>query len=1164
MGGQGSIHTLKTLWDGGSTLSIITFETAKILKLKGTKIKLELVKVGGQKEMVDSYRYKVFLRDVDRNLVPVEVVGLSEISSEISSICIEGLIKSFSNIYGSKIKRPSSGNIDLLVGYDYAAFHPIPVEAVEHLLILKNKFGYLIGGRHPSINKNTKKLIQDAHVMKVSARIEDFFSIESLGVECTPRCGGCKCGTCHVGGKQMTIQEEQEYQLIDSNMNYDPIAHRWIAGYPWVRDPQNLPDNRCFAMSRLISTEKRLLKDPNVASVYSREIKSMVHRGAARKLTEQEIQVYQGPKFYIAHHAVMKPDSSSTPCRIVFNSSAKYHGHCLNDYYAKGPDMLNNLLGILLRFREEHTAFVGDISKMFHTIQIPEVDQMTHRFLWINLEPYRIPDTYVMTAVNMGDKPSGSMAMVALKKTAEMKTIEYPISSSTILMNSYMDDIIDSIQTFEKAKSVTEEIDEILEIGGFRIKEWVISGSSIMTQQPSVFNGPKRNSEAGASQRVLGIQWDPERDLFKFRVSLPHEIPATFTKRVILSQINSIYDPLGLIAPFTVVAKILLRKLWAARDPPISWDDPLPPVYLREWEKFFSQLHCLQDLSFQRCLKPADAKGSPVLVVFSDGSGTAYGAASYVRWECEDGSFKSSLICSKNRLAPIKIVDIVRLELSGAVISKRVRSFVEKHMRYPFERIYHIVDSEIVKAMINKGSYGFNTFAANRIGEIQTGTHPAEWYWISGELNIADWLTRGKEARDLDHNSAWQNGPEFLKLPDSEWPIKNQTEITDLPETLSPVSLATVQIKETLATRIDIDKFSNFNRLIHVTARVLKLYERFKNETQISTPLSDIYPEDIKKAERFWVIEAQRSLHTQSKKKQLKKLCPKMENGIMVASGRAGRWLQETWNKDAFILLPSEHPLSKLVAEYEHRKAGHNGVAATIAQIRGTYWILGISKIAKRIVKSCVLCKIKRKRLESQIMGNLPLERLKPSPPFSATGIDYFGPFTIKGEVQKRTRGKCFGVIFTCLASRAVHIDVTPNYSTDGFLQVLRRFASIRGWPLKIHSDQGSQLVAASKELKAAVSGLDQDIIRQYGALNRCEWGFCPADAPWQNEATEILIKSAKRNLYTAIGAQVLSFSELQTVFAEVSQIRNQRPIGQHPESPEDGTYLCPNDLLLG
>ena len=139
------------------------------------------------------------------------------------------------------------------------------------------------------------------------------------------------------------------------------------------------------------------------------------------------------------------------------------------------------------------------------------------------------------------------------------------------------------------------------------------------------------------------------------------------------------------------------------------------------------------------------------------------------------------MVCSKTRLAPVKIIDTVRLELLGAVISKRLRSFIDKHMHYKFERTYHIVDSEIVKAMINKGSYGFNTFAANRIGEIQNYTKASEWFWVPGKLNISDWIARVKDIKDLDDGSLWQNGPEFLKLDEREWSIKCQTSISHLP-----------------------------------------------------------------------------------------------------------------------------------------------------------------------------------------------------------------------------------------------------------------------------------------------------------------------------------------------------------------------------------------------
>ena len=188
-------------------------------------------------------------------------------------------------------------------------------------------------------------------------------------------------------------------------------------------------------------------------------------------------------------------------------------------------------------------------------------------------------------------------------------------------------------------------------------------------------------------------------------------------------------------------------------------------------------------------------------------------------------------------------------------------------------------------------------------------------------------------------------------------------------------------------------------------------------------------------------------------------------------------------------------------------------------------------------------------------MDVLSLERLKPCPPFSAVGIDYFGPYTIKGEVQKRVRGKCYGVIFACMTSRAVHVDVSQDYSTDAFFQVLQRFSSLREWPKKIFSDNSTQLVAASKELFSVVKGLDWEFLQKYGVKYGTKWQFSPADAPWYNGATESLIKTVKHALNAAVGEQIMTFSELQTVMYEAAQ---------YPDSPKDITYLSPNDLILG
>ena len=197
-----------------------------------------------------------------------------------------------------------------------------------------------------------------------------------------------------------------------------------------------------------------------------------------------------------------------------------------------------------------------------------------------------------------------------------------------------------------------------------------------------------------------------------------------------------------------------------------------------EWSTVFDEITQIEKISFMRALTPEDACGLPQLIIFSDGSKVAYGAVAYCRWQLTNGEFKSYLIMAKSKIAPLKTVDIVRLELSGAVISKRIRTYIEKEMNLCFEKVYHMVDSEIVKAMIDKESYGFNTFIAKRIGEIHQETSPKEWVWVSGKQNIADILTRGCKPEEMNEDSTWQTGPTFLERPEKEWPIRTHTIVT--------------------------------------------------------------------------------------------------------------------------------------------------------------------------------------------------------------------------------------------------------------------------------------------------------------------------------------------------------------------------------------------------
>ena len=247
-----------------------------------------------------------------------------------------------------------------------------------------------------------------------------------------------------------------------------PVGDQWLMPYPWKRDPKSLPDNRVQAVKRLQAPEWRLAKSPEIAKAYQQQFEEMNALNFARKLSDVEIKDYKGPVHYVSHHEVLRPEKKSTPIRIVFNSSANFQGHCLNDYWIKGPDLLNSLFGVILHFRENAVPISGDISKMYHRILIPDRDQHVHRFLWRNMENNRDPDVHVKTVLTFGDKPAPAMAQIALRKTAEQEIDVHPEAAETLKRNTYMDDICDSVTSLEKAEKLTDELDTVLAKGGFK------------------------------------------------------------------------------------------------------------------------------------------------------------------------------------------------------------------------------------------------------------------------------------------------------------------------------------------------------------------------------------------------------------------------------------------------------------------------------------------------------------------------------------------------------------------------------------------------------------------------------------------------------------------------------------------------------------------------
>lgn len=322
---------------------------------------------------------------------------------------------------------------------------------------------------------------------------------------------------------------------------------------------------------------------------------------------------------------------------------------------------------------------------------------------------------------------------------------------------------------------------------------------------------------------------------------------------------------------------------------------------------------------------------------------------------------------------------------------------------------------------------------------------------------MADDLSRGISAQDW--TGRWRDAPEFLRLPEELWPQLDTAQAPPLEHMERSRAEAVCQVK-IAENPIDHQAFSSWRRLIRVTACIRRLPEkiRLRRHTQEGKQ-GPLTPEELLQSELFWIRDAQKGLHDRLAKGEFKTLSPFIDDkGIIRVGGRLDKAIVSYETKHP-ALLPTANWISLLITRHMHQ-FGHPGVAATTAKIRQQYWILKANKLRKSVKTRCVFCKEIAHKAEEQLMADLPDVRLAPhTPPFYYTSCDYFGPYNVK--VGRNKQMKHYGVIFTCLNTRAVHLELAVELSTMEFMQVLRRFFSIRGQPALIMSDNGSQMVRA-------------------------------------------------------------------------------------------------------
>lgn len=328
--------------------------------------------------------------------------------------------------------------------------------------------------------------------------------------------------------------------------------------------------------------------------------------------------------------------------------------------------------------------------------------------------------------------------------------------------------------------------------------------------------------------------------------------------------------------------------------------------------------------------------------------------------------------------------------------------------------------------------------------------------------------------------------------------------------------------------------------------------------------------DDLLEAEKAIVMYTQRTVfkeeiellkkgHHVSRKSSIRKLDPYLDGGLLWVGGRLHESSLPAESKHP-IILPKGHRLSTLILQNIHHNLKHSGRNHMLSVLRQNYWLINAPSAIRSIISKCVVCRRQKSQVGEQKMSNLPKDRVKPDePPFTRVGVDYFGPFEVK---LRRSRVKRYGVIFTCLASRAVHIEVAYSLDTSSYINALHRFIARRGQVSKMRSDNGTNFVGAEQELRQSISEWNVAQIHEEMLQRGIDWQFNPPAGSHHGGVWERLIRSVRSAMNSTLKEQILDDEGLQTLMCEIETVLNGRPITRISDQFGDLEALTPNHLL--
>lgn len=653
-------NQLRGLCDTGSQLNLITEEAVKRLKLTRNFTRVRLNGLGGTgagRALGVATIEFTSIYDGPKITATFSIVQKVTAMLPIRRVEVKSLLERPLNLADKDFDIP--GNIDVLIGVTIYADIVLPqARKLEPGLVAQfTKLGWILFGSAKNYPEAKKRSYISAVVTQEPINNETLDSLKQFFAVEEPQ------------EKRYKTKEQTQCEEIFQSTHYRTSNGRYGVRLPMRESIANIGESRAIAKRQFFALESRLNRMPQTKQKYVNFMREYIAMGHMTPIIETD----QEEGYYTPHHCVF----SSDKFRTVFNASqTTNNGLSLNDSQLVGEKLQTNLSVLLIQFRRNPIALIADIEKMYRQVEVHPQDRKYQKIFWRenSREPLQV---YELNTITYGQAAAPHYAIRTLQQCAMDNESEYPIGAKHAKNFFYVDDYLGGGDSIEEVLRIKQELINVLAKGGFELSKWSSNKWAILTEpdaEQNLSNGVLLEDHEIHS--ILGLYWQPLEDAFKFKLA-KIDMKHPWTKRQVLSEIGKLYDPNGFLAPITIIAKIIIQKIWREGG---DWDDPVSPSISNTWNEFLGNLNKIHTHTIPRWLGMHSSAKSQ-LHGFCDASQDAYAAAVYVRTIQPDGKMIVRLIQAKTKVAPLnKPLTIPRLELNAALLLAQLMHTIKKHL----------------------------------------------------------------------------------------------------------------------------------------------------------------------------------------------------------------------------------------------------------------------------------------------------------------------------------------------------------------------------------------------------------------------------------------------------------------------------------------------------